>query len=125
MPAEEEMRRVSTNSPPPTQKFRMLAKERGSDSEREGAERAPSVISNLSIDEMLMDMPQPPPQPTKKARENVVEVKRKEQQDNTNGDGIVNGNGNVSQATTEREDAWTPPKTFKMKKSKKTFSTRF
>ena len=119
------MKRMSTNSPPPAQKFKMLAKERGSDSEREAGERAPSVISNLSIDEMLMDIPQPQPQSTKEARKTVVEVKGKGQKGNPNGNGNGNGNSNVSQTTTETEDAWTPPKTFKMKKSKKTFSTRY
>jgi hypothetical protein len=124
------MKRISTNSPPPAQKYRMLAKERGSDSEREAGERAPrapSVISNLSIDEMLMDIPQPQPQSTKETRKTVVEVKGKGQKGNPNGNGNGNGyeNSNVSQTTTETEDAWTPPKTFKMKKSKKTFSTRY
>jgi hypothetical protein len=124
-PGEEEVKRISTNSPLPAQKFRMLARERGSDSEREGGERAPSVISNLSIDEMLMDMPHPQPQSTKEARKNAVDAKGKEQKDNSNGHENGNGTANVSQTTTEAEDVWTPPKTFKMKKSKKTFSTRY
>ena len=129
-PAEEEPNRISTNSPPPTQKFRMLANSKTtaqtSDSEqstRDEIQRAPSVISNLSIDEMLMDIPQP--QPVKEVRQSVVEVKGKEAKTTGISNGNGNGNGNASQTTTEAEDAWTPPKNFKMKKTKKTFSTRY
>lgn len=36
-----------------------------------------------------------------------------------------NNNNPSSLSTTEAEDTWTPPKGFRMKKSKKTFSTRY
>jgi hypothetical protein len=139
---EEELKRNTTSSLPPavtqthtqTQKFRMLAKERGSDSEREEVQRAPSVISNLSIDEMLMDIPSPimQSQVIKEVRGVVGEVKNVERHNgNGNSNGNGNGNGNVketpntSATTTEAEESWIPPKSFKMKKSKKTFSTRY
>jgi len=132
----DEMKRISTNSPPPvstqnqsqTQKFRMLAKERGSDSEREEGQRAPSVISNLSIDEMLMDIPSPVMEVRniKEGRGIVGEVKPVERSNtNGNGNGVVKETPNASTTTTEAEESWIPPKAFKMKKSKKTFSTRY
>ncbi len=87
------------------------------------------MISNLSIDELLMDVPRP--LSGNEVRQPVVEFKGKEGKTASNGNGNGNangngnGNGNASQTTTEAEDAWTPPKNFKMKKSKKTFSTRY
>lgn len=100
------------------------------------------MISNLSIDELLMDVQVP--QNGNGVRQSI-EGKGKEvksgangngngyvftgnQNGNGNGNGYGNANGNgtnTSQTTSEGDDAWTPPKVFKMKKSKKTFSTRF
>jgi hypothetical protein len=144
---DEEIKRLSTNSPPPVQKFRTLGNSKttshvASDSEQSARDiqRAPSVISNLSIDELLMDVQVP--QNGNGIRQSI-EGKGREVKSGTNGNGYVftgtqnqNGNGNgygnanshganASQTTSEGDDAWTPPKVFKMKKSKKTFSTRF
>jgi hypothetical protein len=122
--SETEINRIATNSPPPAQKFRILSNastktlSQTSDSEREEIHRAPSVISNLSIDEMLMDIPV-----SRDAKDGwgvAMEVKGVERKESVLG----NGNGNGGQTPME-EDAWSPPKNFKMKKSKKTFSTRY
>ena len=145
---DEEIKRLSTNSPPPVQKFRTLGNSKttshaASDSEQSARDiqRAPSVISNLSIDELLMDVQVP--QNGNGVRQSVEgkgrEVKSVANsngswngsvQGNGNGNGNANGNANgngtnASQTTSEGDDAWTPPKVFKMKKSKKTFSSRF
>jgi hypothetical protein len=144
---DEDIKRLSTNSPPPVQRLRTVGNSKptshvASDSEQSARDiqRAPSVISNLSIDELLMDVQVP--QNGNGFRQSI-ESKGREvkntmnangngyvftgtQNGNGNGYGNANGNGtNTSQTTSEADDAWTPPKVFKMKKSKKTFSTRF
>jgi hypothetical protein len=65
----------------------------------------PSVFT---IDDLFKEISQP----AKEVKPSTVEIKEKE-------------TPNVSQTTTEAEDVWTPPKNFKIKKSKKTFSTRY
>jgi hypothetical protein len=95
-----------TPSPTPSQKSGILAKALAKITDeppRDQVKPAPSVVS---IDEKFEKISQP----TKEVKPSTIEIK---------------DTPNASQTTTEAEDMWTPPKTFKMKKGKKTFSTRY
>jgi hypothetical protein len=91
-----------------TQKPEILAKANANivdEPPRQEVKPTPRVVS---IDEVFKEILQP----AKEAKLSKIEIKEKE-------------TSNGSQTTTEAEDTWTPPKSFKMKKSKKTFSTRY
>jgi hypothetical protein len=109
-PVKEEVKVTPRYSPSPTpsQKSGIFAKALSKltdEPPREQVKPAPSVVS---IDEKFEKILQP----TKEVKPSTVEIKD-------------TSNGNGSQTTTEAEDMWTPPKAFKMKKGKKTFSTRY
>jgi hypothetical protein len=104
-PIEEDLKATRGD---PLAKSQILAKaivKKAEESPREELKPARSVVS---IDEIIKDIYQP----TKEVKPSTFEIKEKE-------------TPSVSQSTTEAEETWAPPKNFKMKKSKKTFSTRY
>jgi hypothetical protein len=108
VPVKEEAKAAPryTPSPTPSQKSGIFAKALAKITDelpRDQVKPAPSVVSSDEIFERIL-------QPTREAKPSTIEIK---------------DTPNASQTTTEAEDMWTPPKPFKMKKGKKTFSTRY